>query len=223
MHYLLYGVYFLPFMCGFGRILPGYSGLASRGAPPHDGGMNNTPNPEPNLLILVPVTVPARVRGVLVRELARHGVNAAVLDDETPAPPDIRVVDVRGMLSAPVRLGRLIDVVRDDAGQNRAMPPRIDLGPFVFLPRDFCLHTNDEQTIRLTEKERDLLLLLVQAGGAYVGRDELLDRVWGFVPGVETHTVETHIYRLRQKIECDPSIPQILQTDGDGYRLALSD
>jgi DNA-binding response OmpR family regulator len=92
---------------------------------------------------------------------------------------------------------------------------------FEFLPADLALRGADGIVTRLTEKERDVLSVLLAARGAAVARDDLLDRVWGFVPGVETHTLETHIYRLRQKLETDPADPVILTTDGDGYRLIV--
>jgi hypothetical protein len=76
------------------------------------------------------------------------------------------------------------------------------------------------EPLRLTEKEVAILLYLYQAGGA-VSKAEILARVWGYADTAETHTLETHIYRLRQKIERDPSNPAIVLTDGDGYRAAL--
>jgi DNA-binding response OmpR family regulator len=73
--------------------------------------------------------------------------------------------------------------------------------------------------IRLTEKETSILKYLYRAGQRAVGRDTLLGEVWGYNAGVTTHTLETHIYRLRQKIEKDPAKAQILVTDAGGYRL----
>ncbi|MAU41236.1 MAG: DNA-binding response regulator [Kordiimonas sp.] len=95
------------------------------------------------------------------------------------------------------------------------------LGPYIFKPAEKILYTRDEgQKIRLTEKETAILKFLIKAGGAPVGRDILLHDVWGYNDTVTTHTLETHIYRLRQKIEQDPSNAQLLLTDAGGYRLA---
>ena len=77
--------------------------------------------------------------------------------------------------------------------------------------------TNKE--IRLTEKEAATLKFLFRAGQAVIGRDVLLNEVWGYNSGVATHTLETHVYRLRQKIERDPSNAEILVTEAGGYRL----
>jgi DNA-binding response OmpR family regulator len=76
-----------------------------------------------------------------------------------------------------------------------------------------------EKKIRLTEKETNILKYLYRANDAVVPRDELLHEVWGYNAGVTTHTLETHIYRLRQKIEPDPSNARILVTEPGGYRL----
>ncbi|MGH6995940.1 MAG: winged helix-turn-helix domain-containing protein, partial [Stellaceae bacterium] len=73
--------------------------------------------------------------------------------------------------------------------------------------------------VRLTEKETAILKYLYRAGTRTIGRDVLLNEVWGYNSGVTTHTLETHVYRLRQKIERDPTHAEILITDAGGYRL----
>ena len=78
---------------------------------------------------------------------------------------------------------------------------------------------NGDRKIRLTEKETAILKYLFQAGETVIGRDVLLNEVWGYDSGVTTHTLETHVYRLRQKIERDPSHAEILITEPGGYRL----
>jgi len=93
------------------------------------------------------------------------------------------------------------------------------LGPYTFKPAMKLLETEDKKKIRLTEKETNILKFLYRAQEGVVARDVLLHEVWGYNAGVTTHTLETHIYRLRQKIEPDPSNVQFLVTEGGGYRL----
>ena len=76
-----------------------------------------------------------------------------------------------------------------------------------------------EKKVRLTEKETSILKFLYRAGDKVVGRDTLLGEVWDYNAGVTTHTLETHVYRLRQKIELNPSNAEILVTEPGGYRL----
>ena len=73
--------------------------------------------------------------------------------------------------------------------------------------------------IKLTEKERDLLFFLYAQNGEIASRDMILQKLWGYADGVETHTLETHFYRLRQKIEKDPANPELLVTSDAGYIL----
>ena len=94
------------------------------------------------------------------------------------------------------------------------------VGPYEFRPSVKMLVTEEDRKIRLTEKETSILKFLYRAGGKPVTRDVLLDEVWGYNSGVTTHTLETHVYRLRQKIEPDPSNASILVTEAGGYRLA---
>lgn len=94
-----------------------------------------------------------------------------------------------------------------------------DIGPYEFRPSMKVLRTKEGRRIRLTEKETEILKFLYRAGGKPVARDTLLSEVWGYNAAVTTHTLETHIYRLRQKVEPDPSNAQLLLTDTGGYRL----
>lgn len=95
------------------------------------------------------------------------------------------------------------------------------VGPYEFRPAVKMLVTEEDKKIRLTEKETSILKFLYRAGGQPVSREVLLDEVWGYNSGVTTHTLETHVYRLRQKIEPDPSNASLLVTESGGYRLSL--
>jgi len=94
------------------------------------------------------------------------------------------------------------------------------IGPYHFRPGSRTLHDPlENRRIRLTDKEASVLKFLYRAGGKAIGRQTLLREVWGYAKGASTHTVETHIYRLRQKIEPDPGNARLLITEGGGYRL----
>ncbi len=94
------------------------------------------------------------------------------------------------------------------------------IGPYEFRPAQKLLLDAAKKKVRLTEKETNILKYLYRAGGKAVPRDELLAEVWGYNAGVTTHTLETHIYRLRQKIEPDATSARLLLTEAGGYRLA---
>jgi DNA-binding response OmpR family regulator len=93
------------------------------------------------------------------------------------------------------------------------------IGPYHFKPKQKLLQREGHAKIRLTEKEAAILKYLLAAGEKSVSREELLTEVWGYNAGLSTHTLETHIYRLRQKIADDPSLSDVLVTDTGGYRL----
>ena len=93
------------------------------------------------------------------------------------------------------------------------------LGPYEFRPSAKVLVDGSGRKVRLTEKETNILKYLYRAGDKPVSREELLAEVWGYNAGVTTHTLETHIYRLRQKIEADPSNARLLVTENGGYKL----
>ena len=93
------------------------------------------------------------------------------------------------------------------------------LGPYTFQPARKILIAADGQKVRLTEKETNILKFLLRAGAVIVPREKLLHEVWGYNAAVTTHTLETHIYRLRQKIEVDPSQACLLVTAAGGYKV----
>lgn len=94
------------------------------------------------------------------------------------------------------------------------------LGAYEFRPAAKLLVDEKGKKIRLTEKETNILKYLYRAGEKAVSREELLAEVWGYNAGVTTHTLETHVYRLRQKIEPDPANARLLLTEQGGYKLA---
>ncbi len=116
----------------------------------------------------------------------------------------------------PVLLARIRAQLRQHEQSEDAV---FQLGPYSFRPAQKMLLTGDNKKVRLTEKETNILKFLYRASEGVVARDVLLHEVWGYNAGVTTHTLETHIYRLRQKIEPDPSNARLLVTESGGYRL----
>ena len=124
-------------------------------------------------------------------------------------------------IAKPFRLGVLLARIRSQLRQHeRSEDAVFTVGPYSFRPAaKMLIDSGTERKIRLTEKETAILKYLYRSGDAVIGRDELLNEVWGYNSGVTTHTLETHVYRLRQKIERDPSHARILVTEPGGYRL----
>lgn len=124
-------------------------------------------------------------------------------------------------VSKPFRFSVLLARIRAHLRQHEASDDAaLQIGPYNFRPGAKLLITAKGTKLRLTEKETAILRFLCRAGDAVVGRDVLLREVWGYNAAVTTHTLETHIYRLRQKIEPDPANAVLLLTEPGGYRLA---
>jgi DNA-binding response OmpR family regulator len=124
-------------------------------------------------------------------------------------------------VTKPFRLGELVARLKAHLRQHEHSEDAVlNIGPYVFKPAvKMLVEEAAKKKIRLTEKEAAILKYLYRAGQKPVSRETLLGEVWGYNAGVTTHTLETHVYRLRQKIEKDPSKAQILVTDQGGYRL----
>jgi DNA-binding response OmpR family regulator len=120
----------------------------------------------------------------------------------------------------PFKFAVLLARIRAQLRQYEASEDAVfQIGPYTFRPGSKLLTTDKGSKLKLTEKETAILRYLYRAGQAVVGRDTLLTEVWGYNSNVTTHTLETHIYRLRQKIETDPSNARILVTEPGGYKL----
>jgi DNA-binding response OmpR family regulator len=114
-----------------------------------------------------------------------------------------------------VLMARLRTRIRETEHSTHAV---FQIGPYSFRPLDkSLLDSRNEHKVRLTEKETAIIKFLYLANGGVVSRDQLLVEVWGYNADITTHTLETHVYRLRQKIEEDPSNAKILVTKPNGY------
>ncbi len=161
----------------------------------------------------------------LCANLRRQGQRMPIImltgsDDEADV---VRGLDsgANDYIAKPFRLNELLARLR---AQLRIFENSEDavftIGPYTFRPSAKLLQEPPRnRRIRLTEKEAAILKFLYRAGTKPVPRQTLLNEVWGYNAAVTTHTLETHIYRLRQKIEPDPSNARLLVTEGGGYRL----
>jgi DNA-binding response OmpR family regulator len=123
-------------------------------------------------------------------------------------------------VTKPFRFAVLLARIRAQLRQHEASEDAVfTIGPFTFRPSSKLLLNTKGNKVRLTEKETAILRFLYRAGQKPVSRETLLQEVWGYNSGVTTHTLETHIYRLRQKVERDATTPSILVTETGGYKL----
>ena len=123
-------------------------------------------------------------------------------------------------VAKPFRFAVLLARIRAQLRQHEQSEDAVfTIGRFTFKPAAKTLIDEKGSKIRLTEKETSILKYLYRAGEKVITRDVLLHEVWGYNAGVTTHTLETHIYRLRQKIEKDPASAELLITETGGYKL----
>ena len=123
-------------------------------------------------------------------------------------------------VTKPFRFGVLLARIRALLRQHDASDDGIfTIGPYTFRPSSKLLLNPKGNKVRLTVKETAILRYLYRVGERPVSRETMLQEVWGYHSEVTTHTLETHIYRLRQKIEKDATAPTILVTEAGGYKL----
>ena len=176
-------------------------------------------------IILLDVGLPDMDGREVCRLMRRNGVRSPIIM-LTGADTDSDAIlgldsGANDYVTKPFRLGVLLARLRAHIRQHeRSDDALFTIGPYTFQPSARQLYDSENnKKIRLTDKEVAILKYLFRAGDRVVGRDVLLDEVWGYNAAVTTHTLETHVYRLRQKIERDPANPRILVTEPGGYRL----
>lgn len=187
------------------------------------GGLEKTKEGLYDLAIL-DVGLPDMDGRELCRLMRKQGVKCPILmltahdtDADTILGLDAGANDyVSKPFKFPVLLARIRAQLRQHEQSEDAV---FQLGPYTFKPASKMLIDETDRKIRLTEKETNILKFLYRASDGVVARDVLLHEVWGYNAGVTTHTLETHIYRLRQKIEPDPANARLLVTESGGYRL----
>jgi len=175
-------------------------------------------------LVIMDVGLPDMDGREAVRVLRKNGFKAPVImltghdtDSDTILGLESGANDY---VSKPFRFAVLLARIRAQLRQHEASEDAIfNIGPYTFRPSSRLLLNPKGNKVRLTEKETAILRYLYRAGQRPVSRDTLLQEVWGYNSGVTTHTLETHIYRLRQKVERDAANPVILVTEAGGYRL----
>lgn len=175
--------------------------------------------------ILLDVGLPDMDGRDVCRKLRETGVTvpvimltAAAAESDTITGLDAGANDY---ITKPFRLGVLLARLRAQLRNHEASTDAIfTIGRFSFHPTaKLLVEGPSRKKVRLTEKEVSILRYLYRAGDKAVSRETLLGEVWGYNAGVNTHTLETHVYRLRQKIERDPGRAEILVTVPGGYRL----
>lgn len=176
-------------------------------------------------LALLDVGLPDMDGRELCRLVRRAGLRAPVIM-LTAAGTDADAIlgldsGANDYITKPFRLAVLLARIRAQLRQHeQTEDASFAIGPYMFRPAaKLLLNEASGKKVRLTEKETAILKYLYRAGDQAVGREQLLGEVWGYNAGVTTHTLETHVYRLRQKIERNPAQSELLVTEPGGYRL----
>ena len=175
-------------------------------------------------IMLMDVGLPDIDGRELCRLIRRQGIKAPIImltarDGEADTILGLGA-GANDYIAKPFKISILLARLRAHLRQHEQSDDAVfTIGPYQFRPSAKVLIAGDSRKIRLTEKETAILKYLYRAGNQMITRETLLNEVWGYNAAVTTHTLETHVYRLRQKIETDPSNADILVTVTGGYQL----
>lgn len=191
-------------------------GTATKGVQTARGGMID--------LVVMDVGLPDMDGREAVKVLRKGGFKAPIImltghdtDSDTILGLEAGANDY---ITKPFKFAVLLARIRAQLRQHEHSEDAVfAVGPYTFKPSQKLLIDGTGAKIRLTEKEASIIKFLYRADQKVVTRDTLLEEVWGYNSGVTTHTLETHVYRLRQKIEKDPSNASIIVTESGGYKL----
>jgi DNA-binding response OmpR family regulator len=202
-----------------------FEGYQTLGAADGDAALALALEHAPDLLLL-DIMMPRRSGWDVCRELRRRGYQGPVIMLTARGEERDRVQGLElgadDYVTKPFSLRELLARVRAVLRRPgpRPVPAELAFGDVRVDVRGRRVFRGGRET-RLTRKEFDLLVYLLQHRGEIVTRERLLDEVWGYERFPTTRTVDTHVLRLRRKFEADPERPVfILTAHGQGYRFA---
>ena len=146
--------------------------------------------------------------------------NAPVIFLSSDDSDDIKA---HAIIQKPFLLSKFLDTIKASINIfENSDEGNLEFNKYVLYPsRKEILNKRDKSTTKLTEKEVSVIKYLYKNAGKIVSKNDLMQEVWEYSADVATHTVETHIYRLRQKVEQDNLDNQIIITSDGGYQLKL--
>ena len=200
---------------------PGFAGL---GAATAAEGLKAAADAAPAIIVL-DVSLPDMDGVEACRQMRNQGVRAPIILLTGAAREELDQVNgldagANDYVLKPFKFSVLLARIRAHLRSHEASEDAVfRIGRYEFRPSLRLLLDAAKKKIRLTDKETAILRYLYRSGEKPVGREELLREVWGYNANVTTHTLETHVYRLRQKIEADAQSPKLLITETGGYRL----
>ena len=175
--------------------------------------------------IVLDTSLPDICRREVCRVIRRAGVKSPFImltstDTDHDPTPEL-YAGANQYVTKPFKIGVLLHGLRASIREHEQSQHAVfQIGPYTFRPAaKIMVDMETEKKVRLTDKETAIVKFLYLAGERGVSRDDLLGEVWGYNADVTTHTLETHVYRLRQKIEREPSNANLLVTEPNGYRL----
>ena len=161
----------------------------------------------------------------LCKNIRQEGVRSPIILVAEELGEDVAIVALdagaNDYVLKPFKINVLVAKIRSNIRQfEQSEFAILRFGRFSFKPGDkILLNNSSKEEVRLTDKETAIIKLLYLSGGEVVTRATLLEEVWGYNTTLTTHTLETHIYRIRQKVGNASSGQDFIATESEGYRM----